>query len=358
MRALVLWADKSSPNLGVRALGEGTSQIFRNIDPHAQVSFQSFGTGDSPVRIGLASSQLKRLLRSQDVLVDWLRGFDVVLDTRAGDSLADIYGLRRLITMSLMTELVAKAKVLSILVPQTIGPFHTWRGKKIASRTMQRPASVMARDSASAAQARLLGRPVDVLATDVVFAIQPVIARQTRDVVVNPSGLLWNTNRHVNAAAYRAMLLGVCNGLLSQGRRLSVLAHVLDSNSVDNDLPPCSWLAQQLDADVEILVPADLADARSMLSSARLVVGTRMHACLNALSVGTPAVSLAYSRKFEPLLRDLGWPYTLDLANGTTGVESVLNIIERAGDVGRVGAVRDSALELLSNAQLAIARLL
>ena len=43
------------------------------------------------------------------------------------------------------------------------------------------------------------------------------------------------------------------------------------------------------------------------------MIGSRMHACLNALSVGTPAIPLAYSRKFAPLLGDLGWAHVVDL---------------------------------------------
>jgi colanic acid/amylovoran biosynthesis protein len=38
-----------------------------------------------------------------------------------------------------------------------------------------------------------------------------------------------------------------------------------------------------------------------------------MHACLNALSVGVPALPWAYSRKFKPLLDGLGWTASLDL---------------------------------------------
>src|SRR5699024_9500305 len=36
-------------------------------------------------------------------------------------------------------------------------------------------------------------------------------------------------------------------------------------------------------------------------------------ACLNALSVGTPAIPLAYSRKFAPLLDSVGWTTGFDL---------------------------------------------
>ena len=45
-----------------------------------------------------------------------------------------------------------------------------------------------------------------------------------------------------------------------------------------------------------------------------------MHACLNALSLGVPAVPMAYSRKFAPLLEDLGWRHTVEVSGSGEGV--------------------------------------
>ena len=59
----------------------------------------------------------------------------------------------------------------------------------------------------------------------------------------------------------------------------------------------------------------DLEDARAAMKGANLVIGARMHACLNALSVGTPAIAMAYSRKFRPLLDSLGWAASVSLAD-------------------------------------------
>ena len=50
----------------------------------------------------------------------------------------------------------------------------------------------------------------------------------------------------------------------------------------------------------------------------------RMDACLNSRSVGTPAIPLAYSRKFAPLLADLGWTRCVDLRNSADPVGDVL----------------------------------
>ena len=354
MKALVLWAEKQSANLGVRALAEGTTQLLVQSYGDVETAFQGFGAGDAPVRIGMVRPQLRRLLSRRDELVDWVRTFDLVIDTRAGDSFADIYGLRRLTVMTVMDEIVHRAGVPLVFGPQTIGPFATRRGRLIARRSLRRADVVMARDAISAQQSAAVGRPVDVLTTDVVFAIPQVVSEKTRDVIVNPSGLLWTDNQHVDASRYRAVLVDLCRELQAQGRRVHLLSHVLDSPLRDNDVPVARELADRLDGEVEVLVPSDLSDARRVLASGAVVVGSRMHACLNALSVGVPAIPLSYSRKFEPLLRHLGWNGTVELKDADDPVRQVLALLDEPGLQGRAGTVRARADELLEAARTAL----
>ena len=74
-----------------------------------------------------------------------------------------------------------------------------------------------------------------------------------------------------------------------------------------------------------------------------------MHACLNALSVGTPAIPLAYSRKFEPLLADLGWRSVVDLRTSDDAANAVAVLADRDDLVElaiRSGRQARSSLEL------------
>jgi polysaccharide pyruvyl transferase WcaK-like protein len=352
MKALVLWANDSSSNLGVRALGAGTEALLRRLDPAIEVLHQGYGPGDAPVRIGDPRRQLRRLVRDADGLVDWVRTFDVVIDTRAGDSFADIYGLGRLLTMNLMQETANRARVPVIFGPQTIGPFNTRRGRLLARRALHSAASVMARDPQSARAADRLGRPVDVLGTDVVFAIEPVEPVAERDVMINVSGLLWQPNPHVDHEHYQDIMITLSDKLIKDGRQLTLLSHVIDSPDPDNDVPASEKLAALLEERgherPEIIVPKSLGDARLHISSANVVIGARMHACLNALSLGVPAIPLSYSRKFEPLLSQLGWRPGVDLRNAETDkVDKVLADINDHALSSSALRVQDRARELL-----------
>lgn len=323
MRALVLWADDTSPNLGVQALAAGSAALVSRAYPGAELEFLSYGRGDAPVRVGDPRALTKELLTRRAGLRGWLQNFDLVVDTRAGDSFADIYGLNRLYAMSLLAEAVHRAEVPLVMSPQTIGPFDGRRAKLIGRRSLRTATLVMARDRVSAEHARTLGRPVDHLTTDVVFAIPAPERVVTRDVLLNVSGLLWTPGPHVDHLVYRAMVAELYGRLVAAGRTVTLLAHVLESEVADNDVPAIREFVATLDHEPEVIVPTSLADVRDAVASANVVLGSRMHACLNALSVGTPAIALAYSRKFAPLLADIGWTRTIDLRTATDVVDQV-----------------------------------
>ena len=340
MRVLVLWADDASPNLGVRALGRGTAALVRTVWPGAEIVFQNYGHRSEHLPFGRIRSLAKERVLGRAGMQHWLAGFDLVVDTRSGDSFADIYGLHRLAVMSTVAEFARQAGVPLVLGPQTIGPFTTRAGRALARTSLRRADVVMARDSASAAHAERLGHPVDVLTTDVVFALPVPEVAKRRDVVLNVSGLLWGENSHVPAARYRESVAHLYRSLTAEGRSVSLLAHVLDSPNGDNDETAIAEFARTVAPDAEVLVPDGLDDVRRIVASANIVVGSRMHACLNALSVGTPAVPLAYSRKFASLLGDLGWGHTVDLRTDDDPVPLVLRSIAEAGaaDLGPLAA--------------------
>lgn len=331
MRVLVAWADDDSMNLGIRALARGSVDLLRQVWPDAEFVFANYGRRPPELPWGRHRSLLRERATGRHGMMHWLRGFDLVWDTRSGDSFADIYGLSRHTTMSLVHEFAVQAGVPVVLAPQTIGPFRTRRGAAWARRSLARSRLVFARDPISAAAAARLRRPADATASDLVFGIDPPSPGPRRDVLLNVSGLLWEGNPHVDADAYRIAVRGVIDGLLSAGRSVTLLPHLLDSPGPDNDVPVSRRLVDEYGGRIGLHVPADLADARSAIAGARLVIGARMHACLNALSTGTPAVAMAYSRKFAPLLESVGWPHVVPLSAERDVAREVLR---RSSDEG------------------------
>ncbi|WP_235492706.1 MULTISPECIES: polysaccharide pyruvyl transferase family protein [unclassified Leifsonia] len=354
MRTLVLWANDISTNLGVRALAAGTAALVHGAIPEATFTFQSFGQPNRHLPGGRVTSIAKERVTGRLGMQKWLSQFDLVVDTRAGDSFADIYGARRLAVMSAMAECARQAGAVVVMGPQTIGPFTSARGRATGRFSLRRADAVLVRDSNSLDHARKLGHSDATLTTDVVFALPVPAVRKTRDVVLNISGLLWRDNPHVDAVAYRAVVTSLYDRLTSSGRTVALLPHVLDSSDPDNDFPAIREFAAAHAPDAEVLAPTGLDDVRAMVASAELVIGSRMHACLNALSVGTPAIPLAYSRKFKPLLDDLGWRTTVDLRTDPDPAAATDGLASNAELVAAVETTLDRARERLLPATDAI----
>lgn len=350
MRVLLLWADDASPNLGVRALGRGTATLVNQVWPDAEITFQNYGHRAPQLPFGRLRSLALERVTGRLGMQRWLGEFDLVVDTRSGDSFSDLYGLHRLAVMSAVSELVSQAGIPVVLGPQTIGPFASRRGRVMARNSLRRARLVMARDPQSATEATRLGRPADVVTTDVVFSLPVPAVERTRDVILNISGLLWQQNPHVSAARYRESVTDLYRGLVASGREVTLLSHVVDSPNDDNDVRAVTEFARSNAPGIEVVVPDGLDQVRSVLASATVVVGSRMHACLNALSVGTPAVPLAYSQKFEPLLHSLGWEHAVDLRGDADPVPAVLRHIEHPGLASDVGLTLDRARASLSKA--------
>jgi len=324
VKILVFGAFPQHPNLGVSALAAGSAAVLRRAFPEADIRFRSTGPeGDGPMNLSHTSPLVKEMAANRRGLREWTRSFDLICDIRGGDSFTDIYSLKRLVKLSVFPLYAQALRRPVVMLPQTIGPFEHRRARLLARRYLKDCRLVMARDPQSAECARGLGRPVDLTATDVVFAIdRPTVAERDLDVLVNVSGLLWSENPHVDAEAYRLAVRRIVDTLLAQGRRVALLAHVVGKDNApgDNDRHAVAALQSEYGSRVSTIYPGSLEDVRRTIARSRVLIGARMHACLNALSLGVPAVPMAYSRKFAPLLEDLGWRHTVEVSGSGEGV--------------------------------------
>lgn len=344
-RVLILWADDSSSNLGVRVLSQGVETLVRRAwGDETQIDFQSFELGPLGTQLS-GKVVLKGFLTGNKSLRRAMAGYEAILDTGAGDSFTDIYGPKRLAIMAYTRHVARLSGIPVIFAPQTIGPFNTFLGRLMARNSLRTAQTVMARDSKSMKFAAELGRPADFLATDVAFALSqpPAGSLASADVILNVSGLLWNSDSHLSHEKYRLVTRELIDRLHSMGRRVTLMAHVLDNASSDNDVKVVLDLAAELEGKVDVFVPADLNDVRRFIAGSNVVIGARMHACLNALSLGIPTIPLAYSRKFAPLLEDIGWPYTIDLRTQTLIGDSVIALLLNDALTGQAAQVREQA---------------
>lgn len=319
-RVLVLWADSASTNLGVQALAAGSTQLVQAAFPNCEVTHLSYSTDvDSSLRPGAKNLLLASVGLNRD-LSAWLASFDLVLDTGAGDSFSDIYGIRRLMEMSALRLLVQRAKVPFVMGPQTIGPFNSMSGRIIARFSVRGAAAVLARDSDGFKKLPDVFTGRTFKTSDVAFLIPSNLNVERSGVLLNVSGLLWNENPHVDYQYYRRQVVEFASSAVDSGLKVTLLAHVLASDNSDSDSLAIRELQRLLGGTVDCYEPYDLNAARSRIAQAEVVVASRMHASINALSQGVPTVAWGYSDKFRPLLTDLGWSMYYDLRDKSPNI--------------------------------------
>ncbi|MBD3244252.1 MAG: hypothetical protein GF331_26910 [Chitinivibrionales bacterium] len=256
---------------------------------------------------------------------------DVVCAIAGGDSFSDIYGLPRLFYVGLPQLLPIVLRKPLILLPQTIGPFKTWIGRRFAQATVRRCARAYARDAQGVATLRrmLPGREDRCrFGYDVAFAMQPapldavqaVIPRRRRGerlIGMNVSGLLMRggyTGRNMFGLKvdYAQLVLAVAGALLDEpGTRLLLVSHVVGDHNPESDYGACQAVLARLtaqQAERTSVAPAvlDQHQVKRLIGECEFFVGSRMHACIAALSQGVPAVGISYSPKFRGLLESVG----------------------------------------------------
>ncbi|MCW5554719.1 MAG: polysaccharide pyruvyl transferase family protein [Verrucomicrobiae bacterium] len=265
----------------------------------------------------------------------WLKAVaqaDLVGSIAGGDSFSDIYGLGRLLYVALPQVLVLLLARPLVLLPQTLGPFTSTPARAIARYILRRAAIVYARDCDSLDDIKpLLGQETSNCrpAYDMAFALEPVAPSASlfaalnelehcRPLVgLNVSGLLCKggyngRNMFGLKHEYCDLIRHIIRDFVHQGAHVVLVPHVLGTapNS-ESDVVASLMLHRQLTHECSgrlhlLNGDYDHQQIKHVIGKCDFFVGSRMHACIAALSQCVPAVGLAYSRKFRGVLGSIG----------------------------------------------------
>ncbi len=304
--------------------------------------------------------RLRQAILRRNRFLRTLAQSEFVGDIRGGDSFSDIYGRRRLFFGSLPTIAALLIGCRVILLPQTIGPFQRRWARWLARWTLSRATLIYARDRESLDTARSLlddeeqNRSVR-LSPDVAFSLQPIepkpwgiepplpADRQEPVMGLNVSGLLYmggytGNNMFNLQCDYKEMIDRLGDQLLEHTpARLLLIPHTFGS-SAQTDAPACRQLWERLSARYPGRVHLaegdyDQNEVKAVIGQCDFFMGSRMHACIGALSQNIPTVGLAYSRKFRGVFDSVGVAdAVVDLrrvASAEEVLETCLNIYDK-----------------------------
>lgn len=312
---------------------------------------------------------------------------DVLASVAGGDSFSDIYGLGRFVYISLPQILVILLGKRLILLPQTYGPFNGKISRALAKYIVGCAERVYARDYRGLRELSGRGTPSTNAAFcyDMAFGLEPTpppevnvaglsigSERKSGLVGLNVSGLLFMAAyTHNNAFSLRSDYQGLVHDLIDfliskKGAEVLLIPHVFGNEAgSESDVPACervfSDLGERYSGRLGVVRGSyDQSEIKYVIGLCDFFIGSRMHACIAAVSQHIPAVSVAYSDKFLGVMETIGiCSLTADARK--LGRDEILKAVDQAYENRRMIAaelearmpqVKASVLNLFHDVQL------
>ena len=258
---------------------------------------------------------------------------DIIASMAGGDSFSDIYGFGRLLYVSLPQFLALVLGKKIVVLPQTIGPFKSGVAKAIAKVILRRASVIYSRDHAGVGETRdLIGlKDADEkvrFCYDVGFVLDPVRPKHVglqfdnrkekeRPVVgLNISGLLYmggysRDNMFGLKIDYKELIQDLIEFMIGKyNATVMLVPHVFGSDG-ESDSVVCQEVYSSLKERYggRILIAGgeyNQSEIKYIIGLCDFFIGSRMHACIAALSQNVPTVSIAYSSKFIGVMQTIG----------------------------------------------------
>jgi colanic acid/amylovoran biosynthesis protein len=308
--------------------------------------------------------------------IDELEKADLVGDVRGGDSFSDIYGMGRFIHGFLMAWTVVLLKRKFVQLPQTYGPYKNAVARQLARYLLKKSSVVIARDKNSQRIAQeLMGPGKEVwVSPDVAFSLESIKPKKIEiyppqngnkiDVIgLNVNGLMANGGYNRNnmfglKLDYRLFLIELVKQLMAvHDGEIWLIPHTYGpADSIESDPEACRHLRKALPSEIQkrariVTGEYDQHQIKNVIGQCDFFIGSRMHACIAALSQGIPCVGVAYSQKFEGVFESVGmadWVVDGRKLNNEQGIYKILELFR-----GR-DAVRQTLTSNSYNAQLCL----
>jgi polysaccharide pyruvyl transferase WcaK-like protein len=362
---VLLGASFGTANMGVAALASGTVAAIVENRPRARIALFDYGLepanykvrcsrGSIPVSLAnirfskkfylpnnvarllvtaLAARVMPFGIRRRLILRNaWLKILDeadAIGSLAGGDSFSDIYGLGRLIYVCLPQLVVLAVGKPLTLLPQTIGPFNTQFGRRLAKFILSHATRVYTRDR------NWLGDKSRVIDSrrrvqfcyDVGFTLEPSrpaipetalierIGQSGKLIGLNISGLLLmggydRQNMFGLRLNYQELILQLVRAFLNDPETVIFLVPHVFGNDGESDVTAGAQIQNLVPLEMRSRVrvaPSNLDhhQIKYLIGQCSFFVGSRMHACIAALSQSVPTVSLSYSDKFAGVMESI-----------------------------------------------------
>lgn len=204
-----------------------------------------------------------------------------------------------------------------IFLPQALGPFERSDLKPWAKMAFTEASVVYAREQTSFdcvadldSNIELKKQPdfTNILSAELLSSPK---AYDSAVMIIPNSKMLSAKNRdEAWRNSYLATLVTIIAILKDKGERVFLLNHEGES-----DHKVCQQINQHFDNSLEIIAPKSALAIKALIGQSKLVVCSRFHGCVSALSQSVPCLGTSWSHKYEMLFAEYGVSKHLLLAD-------------------------------------------
>jgi polysaccharide pyruvyl transferase WcaK-like protein len=274
------------------------------------------------------------LIKRNEIL-DSIHASSFVTTIAAGDSFSDLYGLMNLIYVSLPQVLAILLEKKLVLLPQTIGPFRGKISKMFAKLILNRADTIYVREPEGLNEVRSLlkkkkgnnhlkfsydlGFILDAKkpAGEVLGSIGINRVNEGALVGLNVSGMLYQGSYSTSQKRtfglitdYKDLINSVIEFFIKEKKTtILLIPHVF--GSLQSDLTACKTIYESLKDTFPgklqlVQGTEDHREIKYLIGTCDYFIGSRMHACIAAISQAVPSVAIAYSDKFKRVIGSIG----------------------------------------------------
>lgn len=298
----------------------------------------------------------KKIIRRNSRLSE-LAECDIIGDIHGGDSFSDIYGLGQYIIGIIPAIIIILLGKKLILLPQTYGPYNSRLAKAIARWVIQRSFAVLSRDRDCTLLIndllRRRGRNVPIeFCPDVAFTLPAIIPSKIEIypptyfppeeafIGINVNGLMYNggysgKNMFRLNFEYKTFILSLVERLLSETtHRIFLIPHTYGiKGNVNSDNEAAMEVYETLKnkcSNKLYLVTGEYNqfEIKGIIGCCDFFIGSRMHACIAAISQAVPTTAVAYSKKFGGLFGSVGLGHMVVDARTLDSNEAINRVVE------------------------------
>lgn len=282
-----------------------------------------------PKRKRVYKFKIFKLFNDVNFNINWINkyvkgivnNYDAVV-VLGGDDLSEYYSKLKVVFETYKLNKISE-RIPVFLASQTIGPFTKWRKKVVGN--FLRECFIFARDLWTlnylknelnltkvyeAADLAFLDLPKHSLEEDTISILNNYRLAENAYLTLVPSGLIesYTKNSKNYILTWCDILLNLLSDQRLKDKKIVLLAHVLRPYLLE-DRTIINQILNQLnyyyhERIIPIFAPLLPHEARLILGNGILTITGRMHAAISTFQMGKPAVSLAYSVKYQGVIED------------------------------------------------------